>query len=118
LSQARTEKTRKAFERSDVAILVVETGKWGSYEEGIVRQAQENNIPLITVVNKIDLLPVTESFLVGIRKHIQRIILCSSINHSGRDECLNLLKEYLFEVCPDEFLNPPALIGDLVRPGL
>lgn len=117
LSRARTEKTRKAFDRSDIAMLVTEAGKWDSYEEDIAGEAKKREVPLIVVVNKTDLFRPEDSFLLKIKNNTARIILCSSIDLSGRDSCLNLLKGYLLDACPDEFLNPPALIGDLIRPG-
>ncbi len=117
LSKARIEKTRKALERSDVAVLITEPGKWDSYEENVCAEARRRGIPLIAVVNKIDIFSPGEDFLLKVKEHTCRLIQCSSIDLAGRDACLNLLKEYLLEVCPDEFLNPPALIGDLIRPG-
>jgi len=117
LSAARLARSSKAFERSDIAVLVVEGGKWGSYEDSIAEAAQKRKTPLIVAVNKVDLLPPGEDFISVIKSRTEHVILCSSIDPSGRDACLNLLKEYLLDACPDEFLNPPALIGDLIRPG-
>ena len=38
LGELRTETTRKAFERTDVGIIVVEAGRWGQFEEGILHE--------------------------------------------------------------------------------
>ena len=35
----------------------------------------------------------------------------------GRDRYVTQLKKLLLEVCPEEFLNPPPLIGDLLSSG-
>jgi [FeFe] hydrogenase H-cluster maturation GTPase HydF len=44
-------------------------------------------------------------------------VLCSCMDPGRRDKYVNELKKHLIEVCPEEFLNPPPLVGDLVPPG-
>jgi [FeFe] hydrogenase H-cluster maturation GTPase HydF len=119
LSGARLKKSRKIFDRADVIILVTEPDVWAGYEEEIVKEAGQRNVPVIVAVNKIDLRLPGEKFLSVLKERTPRIVQCSSIDMRGRDACVNPLKKYLLEVCPDGFLNPPPLIGDLVpRAGL
>ncbi|HUI69684.1 MAG TPA: [FeFe] hydrogenase H-cluster maturation GTPase HydF, partial [Spirochaetia bacterium] len=56
-------------------------------------------------------------FLAAIGKKSPRIVLCSSIAKAGREQSLSLLKQHLLEVCPEAFLTPPPLIGDLLSSG-
>jgi [FeFe] hydrogenase H-cluster maturation GTPase HydF len=45
--------------------------------------------------------------------------MVSSIDRNNRDEYVNSLKSYLIKCCPDDFINPPPLVGDLIpRRGL
>jgi [FeFe] hydrogenase H-cluster maturation GTPase HydF len=69
------------------------------------------------VVNKIDLQSPSSEMLIKIEEKTKRIVFCSSIDFTKRDTCVNTLKKYLLESCPDDFLNPPPLIADLVPAG-
>src|SRR3989339_234700 len=55
LGNMRVEKTFKVFDRTDVAILVIEPDIWGEYEDTIVREFNTRKIPFIITINKIDL---------------------------------------------------------------
>ena len=48
-------KTRKIFDRSDVVVVILEPGIWTDYEEEILAEAAQREMPVILVVNKIDL---------------------------------------------------------------
>ncbi len=117
LAQLRMEKTRKVFNRADVILLVVEPDIWNEYEEDILSQAEKNKIPVIIVVNKIDLKYPDDLFIEKIKEKTKIFILCSSMKLENRDNYVNELKRCLMEICPDDFLNPPALIGDLLPSG-
>lgn len=117
LAQLRMEKTKKVFNRADVILMVVEPGKWNEYEEEILSQAEKNRIPVIIIVNKIDLKYPDELFIKKIKEKTKNFILCSSKELENRDDYVNDLKRCLLEICPDYFLNPPALIGDLLPSG-
>ncbi|RPJ40192.1 MAG: [FeFe] hydrogenase H-cluster maturation GTPase HydF, partial [Deltaproteobacteria bacterium] len=43
-----------------------------------------------------------------------RLLLCSSVDPTRRDPVLSAFKKYLIEICPEEFLKPPPLVGDLL----
>jgi [FeFe] hydrogenase H-cluster maturation GTPase HydF len=116
LSGARLKKTRMIFDRADVIILVTEPEIWTGYEEEIVKEASLREVPVIVAVNKTDLRFPGEKFLSAAGERASRIMQCSSIDFPKRDVYVNVLKKYLLEICPDEFLNPPPLIGDLVPP--
>lgn len=117
LAEARLHKTRKIFDRSDVIVLMTEPNRWGEDEENVLTEAHRREIPVILVVNKIDLEPLREDFLVGLRKRVERILLCSCLDIKQRDPSIHLFKKYLIEVCPEEFLKPPPLIADLLPAG-
>jgi [FeFe] hydrogenase H-cluster maturation GTPase HydF len=117
LADLRLKKTRKIFDRSDVIILLLEADIWTEYEEDIGEQARSRNIPVIAVINKLDLRTPSADFLETIKKKTPRVVAVSSIDFKNRDTYINALKKYLIEVCPDDFLNPPPLVGDLVPAG-
>ena len=117
LAEARLKKTVKIFDRSDVIILLVEPEKWTDYEDKILEEAKKREIPPIIIVNKIDLQPPAEHFIDEIRRRVEKVLLCSSVDLERRDGVINQFKKYLIEVCPDDFLTPPPLVGDLLPAG-
>lgn len=107
LGEKRIEKTERVFDRADVIVLLCEGDQWGEYEERITSRAEEKKIPVIRVQNKADLYA----------KNSDCDFACNSQDLSGRERVLGELKAALIKVCPDEFIQPPPLVGDLVRPG-
>ena len=114
LAEARLKKTVKIFDRSDVITLMVEPNNWTDYEERIIGEAKKREIPLIVVVNKIDLDPPSADFIKEVHSKTSRVLSCSSVDFDHRDPVINLYKKFLIEVCPEDFLKPPPLVGDLL----
>jgi len=117
LAELRLKKTYRVFDRTDIALLILEPDVWTEYEEEIIKEAQKRKIPLIGIINKIDLKRPTQTFLNHVRNRIERVILVSALDEAQRDDYINTLKAHLLEVCPADFLQPPPLIGDLLPPG-
>ena len=117
LSDLRLKKTKKIFDRSDVIVLLTEPEGWGSYEEEVGEEARQRNIPVIIVVNKIDLKIPSKEFSRLLSEKNKRILYCSCLDVSRREQVISTFKKFLIEVSPDEFLNPAPLIGDLLGAG-
>jgi [FeFe] hydrogenase H-cluster maturation GTPase HydF len=117
LAKFRLKKTVKIFDRSDVVILVLEPNVWTAYEDHILDEARKHEVPFLLVVNKVDQQSPTQEYIEKIKEKSQRILFCSSIDFENRDRYVDVFKKYLIEVCPEEFLKPPPLIGDLLPPG-
>ena len=117
----RVEKTRKALASSDVAILMLEAGIWTQYEEKIAADCAAQKTPLILVVNKTDERAPTPDWLDFLTTMASRVIQCSCAraneDSAKKEECLNALKHALLDACPDDFLEPPAILGDLLPSG-
>jgi len=117
LSPLRQKKTTKIFDRADVAILVTEADAWGNYEDEVLAEMDTRNIPVIVVINKIDLHRPSESFLRDLKENTSRIVPVSSLDTERRNSFLDALKQLLLDVAPDDFVQPPSLVGDLLPPG-
>ncbi len=118
LGAKRIQKTEKVFGRSDVITIICEAGIWGEEENRIVNESTAKNIPVVTVINKIDLNKPSADYISNIRQHgIKHIIEVSSVNSAERTCYLAAFKQALIECCPEDFITPPPLAGDLVRPG-
>lgn len=114
LSEMRLKKTYAVFKKADIAVLIVEAGIWQDYEILIAQRAKQEKIPLIVVINKIDINRPEDEYIQQIKVFSQHILICSSIDYAQQDQTIIRLKKLLIEVCPEEFLNPPDLISDLI----
>lgn len=105
LGGKRIEKTEKVFDRADVILLICEGNRFGEFEQTVCEKAGKT--PVIKIANKSDLFnPSDPAYLA-----------CNSTDLSSREKVLAQLKARLIEVCPEEFIQPPPLVGDLVKPG-
>ena len=117
LGEKRIERTRRALDRSDIAVLVIEPGIWGAAEQQFAAELQARHKPFVLVVNKADTGKVEADFLGTLQRVTDKVIVCSSVQPGGREAVLNALKKNLIALCPEDFLRPPALLGDLVPAG-
>ncbi len=117
LGELRVERTMRALDRSDVAIVLVEPNTWGEAEEKIIRVLQGKKKPYAVVVNKKDLYPPEADFLLKLETEHHYVVVVSSFCSEERERYLNALKETLVRLCPEDILRSPALVGDLVPPG-
>ncbi len=110
LGEKRIGRTEKVFDRADVILLLHEGGRVTEFEKRVEAQAEARKIPVVRVANKIDQTDRADwSDLTNLG--------VDSTNLSFRDHVLAELKAELLRVCPDEFISPPPLMGDLVKPG-
>ena len=113
LGLLRVEKTKKIFDRTDIAIIVCDYNGWDDYETGLFENFKEREIPTIAVINKNDIEKITEEKLLKINNYVKNPILTST----KTDENIVLkIKEQLISSVPDSFINPPSIIEGLVKP--
>ena len=117
LGAGRIGRTRRALDRADVGVLVVEPNRWTPFEEQVLGEFRTRKIPAIVVVNKADLEPPSADFLAKLDSAC--VLVCSSHRFTGadRDRAVSQFKQYVLEVCPDSAVAAPKLLGDLVPPG-
>ena len=115
LSRKRIAKTEKIFDRADIILLLTEPDTWTSYEETIAEKAKELKSPLIIIINKSDIKEASSSFLSRLNSVSQHVLCCSSTEKTIRDRQIYALKESIISICPDDFLNPPPIINDIVK---
>jgi len=113
LGEMRVQKTKQVFDRTDVGIIVTVAGDWGDFEEAILTELRERKIPVIVVFNKTDVAKV-DSAQESRLKELQ--IPCVETS-AARGEGVLDLREALVTAAPEEFINAPAIIGDLVPAG-
>jgi len=109
----RVEKTRAIFDRTDVAVLVAESGRWGSFEETILDEFARRGVPQIVVWNKCDLAEPDGALVAKL--DWRKIPWVRAV--APRGEGMIELREALIKIVPDEYLNAPPMVSDLVAPG-
>lgn len=117
LGALRIDKTRRVFDRADVICLICEANQLGEFEEAVLAESAERKIPVVAVINKTDLVPPPPDFVNALSERTQALLQACSVGPDGREDALRDLKSALIRVCPEDFLRPPPLVGDLVRPG-
>ncbi len=113
LGELRNDKTKLTFDRVDLGVIVTDGDTWGDYESFIYEEINKRNVPLLVVFNKSD--------ICGISKKIQdelnlNNIQFISVSAQSGDNVVEVRKA-LLRLAPDEFVNTPAILGDLVSPG-
>ncbi len=109
LGMLRKERTVAVLKKTDLALLVVDGNSDNfAFEDHLVQELENENIPYLIVLNKVDLRlsPETQEWLPG-KTHIR----VSSKNRTGIDE----LKKKIAEIAPQEW--EPPFMRDLVQPG-
>jgi len=55
LGEMRTARTKKIFDRTDLAIIVTTGNGWSSFEEELLKEFTDRNVPVVIVFNKVDI---------------------------------------------------------------
>lgn len=109
LSGQRIEKTMKVVNRIDVAVVVCDFNGIGKFENDLIEKFKELKIPYLVVVNKCDLAP--KSSHIDLKSELSNIIYTSV----KKDEKIVFkFKEALVNLLPEDFVNSPKIVGDLV----
>lgn len=113
LGEMRAERTRQVFERTDLGILVAEGNTWGDFEEKILAELEARKTPAIVVFNKSDLAQPDEAVVQNVKSRKIRIVQTAAKEGKGILD----LREALIRSAPEEFVDSPPVLGDLIAPG-
>jgi len=113
LGAMRVEKTRQVFDRTDVGLVVVAAGEWGDFEAAILAELRGRRIPVIVVFNKTDLGRPGAALLEELRAAKVPSVETVAPDGQGVAE----LREALIAAAPEDFINAPPIVADLVPAG-
>ena len=113
LGEMRAERTRSIFERTDLGILVAEGDCWGEFEEAVISELSKRQAPIIVVFNKNDLAAPREEILQDLGSRKFPVVQTVASQEKGMLE----LREALIRTAPEEFIDSPPVLGDLISPG-
>ena len=112
LGAQRIEKTRQVIARSDVGILVTESGVWTEFEEKLLAELRAHNIPVLVALNKADLRRPEVEHLI--RFEGEGIPYAKLVATTG--EGVAAFRARLWEIAPAESVEPQVILRDLVGP--
>lgn len=113
LGELRVQKTRAILDRTDLALIVATGGAWGEFEEEMVRELSRRGTPRIVVFNKRDLDEPPAALRARLAETQTPVVLTDAAHLGGIDA----LRAELVRCAPEDFVNPPGILGDLVSPG-
>lgn len=113
LGELRVKKTRDVLERVDIALLVVGADGLGAFEQELIDTLRNQKTPLVVVFNKADLAAPAPEALQQLKREGVENVTISAMQLAGIDS----VKEALFRQAPDDHLEEPRLVGDLIGPG-
>jgi [FeFe] hydrogenase H-cluster maturation GTPase HydF len=113
LGRMRVEKSLKVLERTDIAILAVTASGWSDAEARFAAGCLERKVPVIVVFTQADRAAPDADLVAKLTADKLPVVITSSTARTGLSE----LRQALIRVCPDDFLNPPSIVSDLLPPG-
>lgn len=112
LGRLRIEKAYAVLAKTDLLLLVIDPAEGiGSFEEDVIEKAKRNKVPVIGVLNKVDLYPKASRDQIGRQLGVS-VIPVSALTRQGIDE----LKAVMIELTPKGWMSS-TIIGDLISPG-
>ena len=114
LSSERIEKTMKIINRTDVAIVVCDYNGIDDYERNLIEKLNELKIPFMIFINKTDEKYPSDSIIEDLKNYTKYILL-SSVKTD--DLIVFKIKELLVKLLPEDFVNSPKIVGDLIPQG-
>ena len=85
----------------------------GSLEIGLLDAFEQRKIPVLPVLNKSDLAKPADATLDCLLHRGLKPVVASAASGTGLAE----IREALVDLAPDEYLNAPTILSDLVPPG-
>ena len=113
LGEMRVQRTRQVFDRTDIGVVVTPAGEWDQFEQAILEELRHREIPAIVVFNKVDLGEPRAEVLERLKA--LKVPVVRSVATEG--EGILDLREALIRKAPEDFINAPAILGDLIPAG-
>ncbi|HAQ18011.1 MAG TPA: [FeFe] hydrogenase H-cluster maturation GTPase HydF [Prolixibacteraceae bacterium] len=113
LGEKRIKKTMQVFDRTELGLIISKSDEWGDFEEKILRELNDRAIPVIVVFNKCDIVSDSNFFSKSFSEEKIPVIETSAITGHG----IQNLRQAILDFAPDDFINRPGIVSDLVGPG-
>jgi [FeFe] hydrogenase H-cluster maturation GTPase HydF len=114
LGQLRVQRSLEVLNQADLVLLVIDAAAGISeFEENIARACREKELPIVSVINKNDVFPVTEELK---EKTMQQLGTTPVVTSALTGQGIADLKIAIMQSAPSH-LDEQDIIGDLLNPG-
>lgn len=113
LAEKRIEKTFKIINRVDVAVVVVDFNGIDELERALITRFESLKIPYCFIVNKSDIELISTEALNQIINISENFLVTSAVSDKG---LVDGVKALLLKTLPDDVINTPTILGDLLPP--
>lgn len=113
LGEKRIEKTLSTINRCDTAILVLDFNGISDTEKDLISKFNEFSIPYFIIINKTDEKQISEEKLKEIKSFTDNILETSALYD---EELIEKFNSCLLKILPEDFVNSPKILRDLVNP--
>ena len=113
LGALRVRKTRQVIDRTDLCVLVTAEGEWGQFEEQILSEFRERDVPAVVVFNKADVARPGRELTDDLAARKVPIVETVAVQGGGVLD----FRQALLEAAPKEFYENSVIVADLVGPG-
>ncbi|MHC4660939.1 MAG: [FeFe] hydrogenase H-cluster maturation GTPase HydF [Planctomycetota bacterium] len=112
LGELRIKKTRQIFDRTELGVIITD-GEWKTFEENLLLELKSRNIPAIAVFNKIDIADPNAEVIQGLQNRNIPVVKTAITRGTGILD----FRQAVLDCAPDEYINNPAILADLLSPG-
>jgi [FeFe] hydrogenase H-cluster maturation GTPase HydF len=113
LGELRVKRTRAVFDGVDVGLLVTDGGEWGEFEDAILAELDGRKAPAIVVFNKRDIAAPAPETVAKLKS--RKVPFVETVATKGNG--ILAVREALIKAAPEDFINAPSILGDLVPAG-
>lgn len=114
LGEKRIKKSFQTIAQIDLAILVLAYNTFGAFEETLIREFEEYNVPFVVVYNKSDEVAMTLAYKAELNKYgINDFVEFSNVNPINLQVVIDKLKNAM----PESAYVSNTLVGDLISYG-
>jgi len=112
LGKLRVQKSYKALERTDVAVVVFDNNSPVCEDFNLINKIKEKNVPLLCVLNKTDIGSMPDSELKKLEEYADFVLKISAFDNDVQIK----FKEALIKILPEEFIKTQTLLDDIINP--
>ncbi|AEF93416.1 small GTP-binding protein [Desulfotomaculum nigrificans CO-1-SRB] len=114
LGELRVEKSKEVLKKADLVLLVIDAAEGITiYEQDLIKECQQRDLPVVTVINKIDQNSVTDNDLADYKNTLGTpVVAVSALTGQGVAD----LKISIIQNAPKSW-DDQTIIGDLLQPG-
>ncbi len=114
LGAKRVAKTREALSTIDLGILLISGNLFSEFEESLIEDFKDKDVPFFIIHNKSDLIPLSET----LREKLTLTYKVPVLDLSARFKPeLDQLVSVMGKLIPETAYTSPSLLGDLISPG-